>query len=90
MSEAVKRVVSLLTYSEERALLGVVLALNGKREATVVVSALADGQGITKSIYVIMLRLLEAAGVIETRSLGMKGLHIKVLDDSLLAVHKAA
>ncbi|HBM75829.1 MAG TPA: GTP-sensing pleiotropic transcriptional regulator CodY, partial [Clostridiaceae bacterium] len=35
-------------------------------------------------VIVNALRKLESAGVIESRSLGMKGTHIKILNDKLL------
>lgn len=40
--------------------------------------------GITRSVIVNALRKLESAGVIESRSLGMKGTYIKVLNDKFL------
>ena len=43
-------------------------------------SKIADRSGITRSVIVNALRKLESAGVIESRSLGMKGTHIKVLN----------
>ncbi|MCL6581371.1 MAG: GTP-sensing pleiotropic transcriptional regulator CodY, partial [Firmicutes bacterium] len=47
-------------------------------------SKIADRVGITRSVIVNALRKFESAGVIESRSLGMKGTHIKVLNDYLL------
>ncbi|MBJ3788582.1 GTP-sensing pleiotropic transcriptional regulator CodY, partial [Bacillus sp. OA1] len=38
----------------------------------------------TRSVIVNALRKLESAGVIESRSLGMKGTYIKVLNDKFL------
>ena len=38
-------------------------------------------QGITRSVIVNALRKFESAGVIESRSSGMKGTYIKVLND---------
>ena len=40
-------------------------------------SKIADRVGITRSVIVNALRKLESAGVIESRSLGMKGTYIK-------------
>ncbi|HTG68743.1 MAG TPA: hypothetical protein VL921_05750 [Candidatus Udaeobacter sp.] len=39
---------------------------------------------MTRSVIVNALRKLESAGVIETRSLGMKGTYIKILNQQLL------
>ena len=44
-------------------------------------SRIADRVGITRSVIVNALRKFESAGVIETRSSGMKGTYIKVLND---------
>ncbi len=57
--------------------------LSGK-EGLLVASKIADRVGITRSVIVNALRKLESAGVIETRSLGMKGTYIRVLNDQLL------
>ncbi len=42
---------------------------------------LVDRVGITRSVIVNALRKFESAGVIESRSSGMKGTYIKVLND---------
>ena len=56
----------------------------------VVASQVADKVGVTRSVIVSALRKLESAGVIESRSLGMKGTRIKILvpglRDRLLSV----
>jgi transcriptional pleiotropic repressor len=39
--------------------------------------------GITRSVIVNALRKFESAGVIESRSSGMKGTSIKVLNDAI-------
>ena len=44
-------------------------------------SKIADRVGITRSVIVNALRKFESAGVIESRSSGMKGTYIKVLND---------
>ena len=47
--------------------------------AEVIASKVADRVGVTRSVIVNALRKLESAGIIESRSLGMKGTFIKVL-----------
>ena len=42
-----------------------------------------DRVGITRSVIVNALRKFESAGVIESRSLGMKGTYIKILNEKL-------
>ena len=54
--------------------------LNGT-EGILVASKIADRVGITRSVIVNALRKFESAGVIESRSSGMKGTYIKVLND---------
>lgn len=50
-------------------------------ECTLVASRIADKAGITRSVIVNALRKFESAGVIESRSSGMKGTYIKVLNE---------
>ena len=44
-------------------------------------SRIADEAGITRSVIVNALRKLESAGVIESKSSGMKGTYIKVTNE---------
>jgi transcriptional pleiotropic repressor len=52
-------------------------------EGILVASKIADSVGITRSVIVNALRKFESAGVIESRSSGMKGTYIKVLNDAV-------
>ncbi len=79
----VKACISTLSYSELEAILNVFEELK-EGEGFLVASKIADKAGITRSVIVNALRKFESAGVIETRSLGMKGTHIKVLNEYLL------
>lgn len=72
-----------LSYSELEAVEHIFDELNGK-EGLLVASKIADRVGITRSVIVNALRKLESASVIETRSLGMKGTYIKILNQQLL------
>ena len=45
---------------------------------------IADSVGITRSVIVNALRKFESAGLIETKSLGMKGTYIRVKNEFLL------
>lgn len=72
-----------LSYSELEAVEHVFNELDGL-EGLLVASKIADKVGITRSVIVNALRKFESAGVIESRSLGMKGTHIKILNDKLL------
>lgn len=72
-----------LSYSELEAIEHIFDELNGK-EGLLVASKIADRVGITRSVIVNALRKLESAGVIDSRSLGMKGTFIRVLNDKFL------
>lgn len=80
----VKLALDTLSYSEMEALEHILRELDGS-EGLLVASKIADEVGITRSVIVNALRKLESAGVIESRSLGMKGTYIKVLNDNLFA-----
>lgn len=82
-STIVKSAIGTLSYSELEAILHIFEELNGS-EGLLVASKIADRVGITRSVIVNALRKFESAGVIESRSLGMKGTYIKVLNDVLL------
>lgn len=79
----VKSAISTLSYSEYEAIVHIFEELNNK-EGLLVASKIADRVGITRSVIVNALRKFESAGVIETRSLGMKGTFIKVLNPYLV------
>ena len=76
----VKSAISTLSFSEMEAITHIFDELNG-REGILVASKIADRVGITRSVIVNALRKFESAGVIESRSSGMKGTYIKVLND---------
>ncbi|MBR1397096.1 MAG: GTP-sensing pleiotropic transcriptional regulator CodY [Selenomonadaceae bacterium] len=72
-----------LSYSEAEAAINIFNELNGT-EGLLVASKIADRVGITRSVIVNALRKFESAGVIESKSLGMKGTYIKILNEYLL------
>ena len=74
--------ISTLSSSEEEAIYHVFEELSGM-EGILVASKIADRVGITRSVIVNALRKFESAGVIETRSSGMKGTYIKVLNEAV-------
>ncbi|MGT2846144.1 GTP-sensing pleiotropic transcriptional regulator CodY [Streptococcus massiliensis] len=75
---AVTMAVNTLSYSELRAVSAILSELSGN-EGHLTASVIADRIGITRSVIVNALRKLESAGIIESRSLGMKGTYLKVL-----------
>ncbi len=76
----IKSAINTLSYSEMEAAVHIFEELNGM-EGILVASKIADRVGITRSVIVNALRKFESAGVIESRSSGMKGTYIKVLND---------
>jgi transcriptional pleiotropic repressor len=67
-----------LSYSEVESIKHIIAEL-GAHEGVVIASKVADRVGVTRSVIVNALRKLESAGIIESRSLGMKGTFIKIL-----------
>lgn len=76
----VKSALSTLSVSELEAIQHIFDELDGN-EGILVASKIADRVGITRSVIVNALRKFESAGVIESRSSGMKGTYIKVVND---------
>ena len=78
--QIVKSAISTLSFSELEAITHIFEELDGT-EGILVASKIADRVGITRSVIVNALRKFESAGVIESRSSGMKGTYIKVIND---------
>lgn len=78
--QIVQSAISTLSYSELEAIMHIFEELDGT-EGILVASKIADRVGITRSVIVNALRKFESAGVIESRSSGMKGTYIKVVND---------
>lgn len=78
----VRLALGILSYSELEVIEHVFKELNGN-EGLIVASKIADKVAITRSVTVNALRKLESAGVIEVKSLGMKGTYIKILNNKL-------
>lgn len=72
-----------LSYSEAEAAINILSELDGN-EGLLVASKIADRVGITRSVIVNALRKFESAGVIESKSLGMKGTYIRIKNDYLM------
>lgn len=79
---SVKMAVSTLSFSEMEAIKMILNDLEND-EGLVIASNIANEAHITRSVISNALRKLESAGVIQTRSLGMKGTYIKLLAKSL-------
>jgi transcriptional pleiotropic repressor len=75
---SVQKAMQALSYSEMESMKHIMAELGGE-EGVAIASKVADRVGVTRSVIVNALRKLESAGLIESRSLGMKGTYIKVL-----------
>jgi transcriptional pleiotropic repressor len=71
-----------LSYSEIMAVQHIFDELEGD-EGLLVASRIADEAGITRSVIVNALRKLASANVIESRSLGMKGTYLRILNKEI-------
>ena len=78
--QIVRSAINTLSFSELEAIVHIFEELDGN-EGILIASKIADRVGITRSVIVNALRKFESAGVIESRSSGMKGTYIKVLYD---------
>jgi len=77
--EAVRSAINALSFSELEAVIHIIQALNGS-EGRLIAGHVADKLGFTRSVVVNALKKLESAGVMEARSLGVKGTHIRIKD----------
>ena len=80
--QEVESAFNTLSFTELEAAIQIFDELDGN-EGILVASKIADRAGITRSVIVNALRKFESAGVIESRSSGMKGTYIKVINDYL-------
>lgn len=78
--QVVSAAIGTLSHSETEAIIHVFEELDG-REGILVASKIADRVGITRSVIVNALRKFESAGILESRSSGMKGTYIKIVND---------
>ncbi len=80
----VKSAFSTLSYSEQIAIKHIMSELKGE-EGIIIASRVADTYGLTRSVIVNAIRKCESAGVLESKSLGMKGTYIKIINEFFLA-----
>lgn len=81
--QVIKAAINTLSASELEAMTCVFRELNGQ-DGILVASKIAEQEGITRSIIVTGLKKLESAGVIESKSAGMKGTKIRICNEMLL------
>ncbi|MGN0480473.1 MAG: GTP-sensing pleiotropic transcriptional regulator CodY [Lachnospiraceae bacterium] len=76
----VRSAISILSNSEKQAIVYIFSDLDAS-EGILVASRIADRVGMTRSVIVNAIRKFESAGIIETRSAGMRGTFIKVVNE---------
>lgn len=79
--QVVSSAIGTLSSSELEAIQHIFSELNGNESGVLITSKIADRVGITRSVIVNALRKFESAGIVETRSNGMKGTFIQVKND---------
>lgn len=79
--QVVSSAIGTLSSSELEAIHHIFSELNGNESGVLITSKIADRVGITRSVIVNALRKFESAGIVETRSNGMKGTFIQVKND---------
>lgn len=75
--------IKTLSRLEAHAMLCVLEELGEEKKGILITSRLADKVGITRSVIVNALKKCESAGIIETKSSGMKGTTIHIVNDLL-------
>lgn len=81
-ARAARNAINSLSYSEILAMQRIFEELDGD-EGLLVASRIADEAEITRSVIVNALRKLASANVIESRSLGMKGTYLRILNPEI-------
>lgn len=81
-TRAARSAINSLSYSEILAMQKIFEELDGD-EGLLIASRIADEAEITRSVIVNALRKLASANVIESRSLGMKGTYLRVLNPEI-------
>ena len=79
----IKIAFTTLSFSEWEAIVGILTELKSN-EGILIASKVADRLNITRSVIVNAMRKFQSAGLIETKSLGMKGTYIKIRNEYLL------
>lgn len=84
IATSVNNVLDNLSFTEREITKVIVNELAGKPEAQFITSSLAKEHKLTRSCFTNTLRLLSCAGILYTRSLGMKGQYVKVINQDAL------
>lgn len=80
MKNTVERLKKILTYRELAILRTINKELDGKNEGAFVMAKIADEHKASKSSLIVAFRILAAAGVAETNSMGSSGTVVFITD----------
>ncbi len=80
--EVARSSMTILSHSEQEAVIHILDALDGS-EGRLVTSKIADEAGLTRSVVVNAMRKMETAGIMETKSSGMKGTNIRIRNEKI-------
>lgn len=80
MKTVVERLKKVLSFTNLQAAVALFDALQ-QGSKIITVKDISDQMGVSRSVIAHTQSILEAAGVIETRSLGMKGTYIEIIDE---------
>ena len=80
--QEIESILHILSPLEKSAVKQVIQRIE-QGEGTIVTSRLAKEVGITRTVIVNALKKVESAGLIQTKSYGVKGTHIKVMNDKI-------
>lgn len=80
--QEIESILHILSPLEKSAVKQVIRRIE-QGEGTIVTSRLAKEVGITRTVIVNALKKVESAGLIQTKSYGVKGTHIKVMNDKI-------
>lgn len=84
-----QRILNTLSWSEQTAIKKLFENSVQDNQLFIVASKVADQVGVSRSVIVNALRQLKIASLVESRSLGIKGTYIKILDPDFLSAVKA-
>lgn len=81
-----ENVIKNMSYTEMKALKVLAYELEGLREREIIVSRVADKAHVTRSVFVNVVRRLETCGIVESKSMGVKGMYIKINNPEALHI----
>lgn len=84
MSNTVERLKRVMSYTEIKVAKRLYEELDGKVNGCIVNGKISTKEGISKTLIINAIKLLEVTGILETRSMGMKGTYIRILDQEAL------